>query len=149
MPRWSQVCQSIALTQGNAAISSRPRQTNRSGIALTVGQIGQAVHPALERHADAQEVARQQLADAGEAGARIPQPATAPPGSPPMTSSACASATDVVAVADLADDEGAQHQHHHHQEQQQAVDQVDGVAGGARARSVLIRKISGSGAIGP
>ena len=44
-------------------------------IALLVGEIGQAVHPALEGHAHAHEVAVHQLADAGEAAARIPQPA--------------------------------------------------------------------------
>ena len=93
------------------------------GIALLVGKIGQAVHPALEGHTDAHEVAVHQLPDAGETATRIPQPAHAEQDASGHQQG-LRQRQHVVAVAQLADDEGAQHQHHNQQEQQQAVNQV-------------------------
>ena len=41
---------------------------------LLLGELREPLHPALERQAQAHQVAREQVAEADEAAARIPQP---------------------------------------------------------------------------
>ena len=42
--------------------------------ALLLRQVGEPLHPALERQAETHQVTRQQVADAAESAARVPQP---------------------------------------------------------------------------
>ena len=104
------------------------------GVALLIGEVGEAVHPPFERHAHAHEVAVHDLADAGEPGARIPQPAQGEQ-DPGDHQQRLSQGEDVVAVAQLADDERAEDERDDHEEQQDAVDQIDAVA--VRARRAL------------
>ncbi len=99
------------------------------GVALAVGESGEGVHPALEGHAHAEEIAGQQLADAGKAGARIPQQRQRHQQAGDHDER-LRQRDYVVSMADLLDDEGPQHEHHDHQEQQQAVEQIDRVGRG-------------------